>query len=229
MNSTVFSLRNMKIGVVVLVMGMLLAAWHLGVFARVSEPRALAEALLEMGAGGYLVFILAYTLLQPFGVPGTIFIVAAPLIWPWATAFLLSMIGTMAASIVGFSFARFVARDWVSAHIPVRFQRYNDALEQRAFQTVVLLRLIFWMPQALHSFLGVSKVSFWTHFWGSLIGYIPPLLLVSYFGASMFDPSGRMKPEAWPIMAGLLIASIILMVFTRLRERRRIIPESLAP
>ena len=211
---------TLKLGVVSLVLIVLAAAWYFGVFERIGEPKALAEALVGMGTWGYLAFIVAYTVLQPFGVPGTIFIVAAPLIWPWQTAFALSMVGTMSASVVGFSFARFVARDWVSTRIPARLRRYDAALEQRAFQTVVILRLIFWMPQVLHAFLGVSKVSFWTHFWGSLIGYVPPLFLVSYLGATMFDASGKMQPGAWPIMGGLLIASLTIAALARAYERR---------
>ncbi|WP_233165940.1 TVP38/TMEM64 family protein [Archangium sp. Cb G35] len=174
-----------------------------------------------MGAWGYLAFALAYTVLQPFGVPGTIFIVAAPLLWPWQTAFALSMIGTMSASVVGFSFARFVAKDWVSARIPARLRKYDTSLERTAFRTVVVLRLILWMPQALHSFFGVSKVGFWTHFWGSLVGYVPPLLLVSYLGAEMFDASGRIQPGAWPILAGLLVASLAIAALARAFERRQ--------
>lgn len=222
MNHAARSLRSIKLGVVGLVLGMLVVAWYFGLFASVSEPRELADALVAMGAWGYLAFIVAYSLLQPFAVPGTIFIVAAPLIWPWPTAFALSMIGTMSASVVGFSFARFVARDWLSARIPARLRKYDDAIERNALQTVVLLRLIFWMPQTLHSFFGVSKVGFWTHFWGSLIGYVPPLLLVSYLGASMFDASGRMQPAAWPVMAGLLAASLLVAALARAWERRRI-------
>jgi len=210
-----------KLVVVGLVLVMLAAAWHFGVFARVGDPRALTRALLDLGAWGYLAFVVAYTVLQPFGVPGTVFVVAAPLIWPWPVAFALSMVGTMAASVVGFSFARFIARDWVSARIPARLRKYDAALERNAFQTVVVLRLILWMPQVLHSFFGVSKVGFWTHFWGSLIGYVPPLLLVSYFGASMFDASGRMQPGAWPIMAGLAAGSLVLALVARAWARRR--------
>lgn len=210
-----------KLGVIFLVLLTLAGAYHFGVFARVAEPRALAETLVSMGARGYLAFILAYTVLQPFGVPGTIFIVAAPLIWPWQTAFALSMIGTMGASVVGFSFARFVARDWVAARIPARLRKYDESLERRAFSTVVVLRLLLWMPQALHSFFGVSKVSFWTHFWGSFVGYIPPLLVVSYLSAEMFDMSGKMQPGAWPILAGLLIASLLIAALARVYGRRR--------
>lgn len=215
------SSRVAKLGVVALVLVALVGAWHFGVFARVAEPKVLAATLVEMGAWGYLAFVLAYTLLQPFGVPGTIFIVAAPLIWPWRTAFALSMLGTMGASVVGFSFARFVARDWVAARVPARLRKYEGSLERSAFQTVVFLRLILWMPQALHFFLGVSKVGFWTHFWGSLVGYVPPLLLVSYLGGEMFDASGRILPAAWPILAGLLLASLLVTAFVRVRARRR--------
>lgn len=227
MSKTPRSLRSAKIGVVALVILALAGAYHFGLFAKVAEPKILAATLIEMGVWGYLAFILAYTVLQPFGVPGTIFIVAAPLIWPWQKAFVLSMIGTMAASVVGFSFARFVARDWVSARIPARLRKYEQSLERSAFHTVVVLRLIFWMPQVLHSFLGVSKVGFWTHFWGSLLGYVPPLLLVSYLGSEIFDASGRFQPGAWPILAGLLGVSLTVAALARRYERRRRLSQSL--
>ncbi len=213
------ALRFAKLGAVMLVFVAIAVAWRLGVFAQVATPSTLARTLVTMGPWGYLSFVIAYTALQPFGVPGTVFIVAAPLIWPWQTAFALSMTGTMFASVVGFSFARFVARDWVSTRIPKRLRKYDDALEKNALQTVVLLRLIFWMPQVLHSFFGVSKVGFWTHFWGSLVGYVPPLLLVSYLGSQMFDASGKMQPAAWPIMTGLLIAMVLVAVLFRLSKR----------
>ena len=210
-----------KLGVVGFALAVLAGAWYFGIFEKVGAPSTLARSLIEMGAWGYVAFILAYMMLQPFGIPGTIFIVAAPLIWPWQIAFVLSMAGTMAASVVGFSFARFVARDWISTRIPARLRKYDEALERRAFQTVVVLRLILWMPQVLHSFFGISKVGFWTHF-GALIGYVPPLFLVSYLGAKMFDVSGKIQPTAWPIMAGLLVASLTIAVLARAWERRRL-------
>lgn len=220
MNINPRSLRSAKLGVIGLVLLTLAVAYHFGVFARVAEPKTLAVSLVAMGAWGYVVFIVAYTVLQPFGVPGTIFVVAAPLIWPWQTAFALSMIGTMCASVVGFSFARFIAKDWVSARIPARFRKYDESLERNAFQTVVVLRLVFWMPQVLHSFFGISRVRFWTHFWGSFLGYVPPLLVVSYLGGQMFDASGRIQAGAWPVLAGLVAASLLIALLARAHARR---------
>jgi len=221
MRTTPRPLLAARVGVVVLVLIILAGAWYFGLFEQVAEPKILARRLVEMGAWGYLAFVLAYAVLQPFGVPGTIFIMAAPLIWSWQTAFVLSMIGTMFASIIGFSFARFLARDWVSARIPARLRAYDEALARDAFMTVVFLRLILWMPQVLHYFFGVSKVGFWTHFWGSLIGYVPPLLFVSYLGGEIFDASGSVRPQAWPILGGLVLGSIVVIALKRVLGARR--------
>ncbi len=199
----------------------LLVGWQQGALDRLQHPRQLADALVAMGSLGYLAFIAAYTLLQPFGVPGTVFVVAAPLIWPWPIAFALNLVGTMLASIVGFSFARFVARDWVQARIPQRLRRYEDALRARALETTFLLRLVLWMPQPLHYFLGVSSVPFWTHALGSLLGYIPPLLLVSYLGGTLFDERGELQTSGLPAMAALSTCSILLALWLWRRGNRK--------
>jgi uncharacterized membrane protein YdjX (TVP38/TMEM64 family) len=213
--------RASKIAAVVVVAAAALLAYRSGVFTRVADPKSFAASVLTLGAWGYVGFVVAYALLQPFGIPGTVFIVAAPLIWPWPVAFGLSMAGTMAASVIGFSYARFVARDWVSARIPSRFRKYDEALARSAFRTVFTLRLLFWMPQVLHAFLGVSKVSFWTHFWGSLLGYVPPLLLVSYVGSELFDGAGQLQPRALWMLGVLAIASLLLSFLLRHFDRRR--------
>jgi len=175
----------------------LIVAQRFGLFEAFRDPAAVKAVLLGLGPWGYLAFVAAYAALQPFGVPGTVFVFAAPLIWPWHIAFALSMTGTMAASVVGFSFARFVARDWVARRIPARFKKYDQSLADDAFGTVVLLRFIFWMPQVLHAFLGISKVRFWTHFWGSFVGYFIPLLVVSYLGEKMVDYLKDAPAEVW--------------------------------
>ena len=214
-------MRRVKIALVLLVATALAVAWRTGVLRQFADPASVKTTLLALGPWGYVAFVLAYGALQPFGVPGTVFIMAAPLIWPWPVAFGLSMAGTMAASVVGFSFARFIARDWIAPRIPERFRRYDEALGRRAFATVFALRLIFWMPPLLHAFFGVSKVRFATHFWGSLFGYVIPLLAVSYFGQRLFDALKRVSSEGW-IAVGVGVATIALgvWVFRRMRATR---------
>ena len=209
-----------KIALVVVVLVVLLTAERLGVLRELREPAELARSLVALGAWGYLAFIVAYALLQPFGIPGTVFVVAAALIWPWPIAFGLSMTGTMAASVVGFSFARLVAREWIARRIPERFKKYDDALAARAFLTVFTLRIIFWMPPLLHAFFGVSKVRFWTHFWGSFVGYLLPLFLMSYFGEKLFEMIRTAPPQAWIATAiGIALVATSAFIWRRRKER----------
>lgn len=202
----------------------LLVAHRFGLFEVFGEPARVKEALLRLGPWGYLAFVAAYAALQPFGVPGTVFIVAAPLVWPWPVAFALSMAGTMAASVVGFSFARFVARDWVARFVPARFRSYDEALKARGFSTVFTLRFVFWMPPMLHVFFGVSGVGFWTHFWGSFAGYVVPLLAVSYFGERLFEMMREATPGTWAALVAatalVLVAGFLIRRFVRRRRER---------
>ncbi|HKO47812.1 MAG TPA: VTT domain-containing protein [Polyangiaceae bacterium] len=213
--------RALKLGAIAVVVLLVVVAHRLGIFQLFVDPSGIALMLRDLGGWGYGVFLVSYTLLQPFGVPGTLFVLAASLIWPWPIAFALSMTGTMAASVVGFSFARFVARDWLERRLPARFHKYDDALAARAFTTVAVLRFLFWMPQMLHTFLGLSKVSFWTHFWGSLVGYAIPLLLLSFFGQKLFDLMKATPPSVW-LALGLGSALLALTVWA-VRRRRSVV------
>jgi uncharacterized membrane protein YdjX (TVP38/TMEM64 family) len=212
---------KLKIAATVLVITALLALHQLDLLDAFGDPHRLKQAILELGPWGHVAFVVSYTLLQPIGAPGTVFVVAAPLIWPWPVAFALSMIGSMTASVAGFSLARFIGRDWVAGKLPARVLKYEAALELRAFTTVVLLRFLFWMPQWLHVFFGVSKVPFWTHFWGSLVGYALPLLLVSIFGEALFILAKNAPPEFWWTLAiATIVLAVVAWFFTR-RHRHR--------
>jgi uncharacterized membrane protein YdjX (TVP38/TMEM64 family) len=213
-------MRKSRIAAVAAVAVTLLVLQRLGVFETFSAPERVKQTMLGLGPWGYAVFVVAYAALQPFGVPGTVFVVAAPLIWSWPIAYALSMTGTMAASVVGFSFTRFVARDWVSKRIPARFRRYDETLARRGFATVFLLRFVFWMPQLLHAFFGVSNVRFSTHFWGSLAGYAVPLFFVSYFGERIFDTLKTWPVERW-IAVGVGAAVLWLTIWLVRRRASR--------
>lgn len=215
--------RGAKIGAVAAVIALLAAAQRAGLLEIFGEPARIKLSLVELGPWGYVAFVAAYAALQPFGVPGTVFILAAPLIWPWPVAFALSMAGTMAASVVGFSFARFVARDWISRRVPARLRAYDEALGRRAFFTVFMLRLVLWMPPMLHAFFGVSGVRFSTHFWGSLAGYVLPLLATAYFGERIFDALRDAPPSAWVGVGAALVTVTVGLWLARRRAGQEVV------
>jgi uncharacterized membrane protein YdjX (TVP38/TMEM64 family) len=161
---------------------LLLLAYHFGLFRDFGDPARLKETLVGLGAVGWIAYLVAYTFLQPFGVPGVAFIAGASLVWPPPVAIALSLTATLLASAVGFSFARYIARDWVEPKIPARFRKYDERLATRGFATVFVLRLVFWMNPTLHALLGISRVRFTTHLAASFVPYVAQVVAVTFLG-----------------------------------------------
>jgi uncharacterized membrane protein YdjX (TVP38/TMEM64 family) len=214
--------RAAKIATAAIAVAIGVVAQRLGAFELASDPARLKQALVDLGPSGYAAFLAAYTVIQPLGLPGTVFVVAAALIWPWPVAFALSMTGSLSASVVGFSFARFVARDGVARWVPARFHRYDEALAQRAFATVFVLRSIFWMSPLLNLFLGLSKVRFSTHFWATVAAYALPLLALCYFGPEALEALRAAPLWAW-IALGAGTIAIVAVVWAFRRRAARVL------
>lgn len=218
-----------KVAAVAIVIGLVVTAWRLGAFEHVKEPARLKEDLLALGAGGYAAFVLVFALLQPFGLPGIALVGAAPLVWPWYVAFALSMCGATLATIVGFSFARFVAREAVAKRIPKRFHKYDQRLADKAFTTILLLRLVFWVHPLLHVFFGTSKVKFTTHVAASFLAYLAPFFVVSYFGQRVLDLVKEVEGWHWIIVAVVVLKlGVVGWSVWRWMQRRKG-PESRPP
>ena len=102
----------------------------------------------------------------------------------------------------------------------VRISPDEAVLFRRGFVTVVALRFVFWMPPMLHAFFGVSRVPFWTHFWGSAVGYVVPLLAAAYFGERVFMMLRDAPASLW-IGAATAIALLAAAFWIVRRYRRR--------
>jgi hypothetical protein len=57
------------------------------------------------------------------------FMLPAAMVWPIPIAFAASFTGAISAATVGFLFARYTARDWVSKRIPLRFRHLNEKFD----------------------------------------------------------------------------------------------------
>ncbi|MEO6574919.1 MAG: VTT domain-containing protein [Polyangiaceae bacterium] len=201
---------------------LLLAAYHFGVFEAFASSATLRAKLLALGPLGYLAFLAAFAFLQPFGLPGVMFIAAASLVWDPLIAAGLSMIGATLASVNGFAFARYLGRDWVEKKLPPKLRKYDERLAERGFATVFVLRAVFWTAPGLHLLFGISRVSFWTHVAASVLAYVPLVLLISFYGDCVFAKLRAQPPER--LVAGVAVLAVAVAlgsIVSRSRERRR--------
>ncbi len=193
-------------------------AWWAGLFDLLSDPERIAELLRSLGPWGYVLYVAAFSLLEPFFVPGIVFILPATAIWPGWLAFVLSLLGSTGAGIVGFTFARVLARDWASAHIPDRLRQYDERLATRGLRTVIVMRLVLFLMPPAHWALGVSRVRFPTFVLGSVIGFVPGIAMLTFLGGCLFELLREQPPETWRWVG---IGVLALFVLNQLRKRRR--------
>ena len=98
-----------KIALVAVVVSLFAWFYASGSYEEV-DPQAMRVWIRNAGVWGGVLFVVAYSCLQPFGVNGLLFLLSAPLIWSPTDAFLLNWVGTVGTGVFSFSVARFIAR-----------------------------------------------------------------------------------------------------------------------
>ena len=180
----------------------------------------------EAGPWGGLLFIVSYSVLQPFGVNGLVFLLSAPLIWTPAEAFLLNWAGTVGTGLFSYAGARFMVRDWLQQRLPKRVRRFDERLRTRSFQTVFLLRLVFYTTPSVQWALGVSQVRFIPFLVASILGVAPFTLGTTLVGVRVAAWIEEHPVATWPwdqIWPVVIIATVVTVALgvILLRKWRR--------
>lgn len=162
------------------------AAWQMGLLDEVG-PTVMSERLLAWGAWGWLAVLGGWSLLQPFGVSGWIWLLAAAMTWSAPEAILVTVGGSMLSALLCFGFARYLARDWVSKRVPERFTRYEEKLRANGLRTVTLLRLVFFCSPPFSLAMGVSSVRFRDYALGTVLGNVPVIIAGVLLGERVLD------------------------------------------
>ena len=175
-----------KILLGIVVIGAVLWLVMSGQYARL-DVELLRDSLRGSGLRGMALFVLAFVVLQPLGVSGHPFVIAAGLVWPPLLAYGLSLGAALLAHGLAFLFYRYVAQEWAQSHVPRRLARYEGALAERPFRGVLMIRLITFTWPLVPLLLGVSRVRFWPMMAASVIGFTPYIVLDVWLGGSLVD------------------------------------------
>lgn len=151
-------------------------------------------------------------------VPPAALAMAAGIIWPFPVALAISLVGGMAAAVLGFSLSRHVARDACSRRIPERLHKYMELVRDYGVATTVVLRLLFFLFPPVNWMLGISQLRLRDYMIGTFLGAFPGMVLYTYVGDDWFpwllaEPRTRVPA----------VATALLGVFaTGLGIRRRL-------
>ena len=187
------------------VLVVLLVAWHAGVFAGVTHDN-IRRLLAESGVWGPVLYVLAFALFEPFGVPGVVFILPASLAWPADFATAMSVLGATGAGVTSYVLARGVIGDAVEQRLPVRLRAFTSTAREHPLRTVIAVRMLFGLAAPAHWALALSGVPFSAFVLGSLIGFVPPMAVLVVFGRVAIDWLERQHGGwIWPVAVTALV------------------------
>ncbi len=195
---------RMRIGLAVAVLTALLVAWQSGAFAWVTHEN-IQRLLGDSGPWGPVVFVLAFALLEPFGVPGAVFVLPASLAWPADFAIAMSVLGATGAGITSYVLARGVLGDAFEQRLPPRLRAFTATAREHPLRTVIAVRVLFGLAAPAHWALALSGVRFSAFVVGSLVGFIPPMTAFVVFGRAAIEWLERQQ-NAWIWPAALAVA-----------------------
>lgn len=204
---------NRKRGLIAMGLVSLVAlAWSQGWFDRINTE-SIEAMIRDAGPWGPVLYIALFAVLEPFGVPGVLFVVPGGLVWDWPTLFALTLTGATGAAVTGFLFARTLGRDWVEQRLSDRARMYDEELAKNGLRTVIVIRLLFFIAPWAHWLLGLSRVSFREYLLGTIIGLAPMMALFTWLGGNFID---------WvrdrPVLATLGVVAVIAVVSVAARR-----------
>ncbi|MCP3986735.1 MAG: TVP38/TMEM64 family protein [bacterium] len=188
----------------------ILAFWSSGALDVLTDPERLRALLTDSGPLGPLLYVLAFSLIEPLGMPGIVFIGPATTIWPYWTVVGLSLAGAVGAGIVSYIAARWFLRGWVQEHLPPRIRRFTLHAEERPLRTVILVRLVFFLAAPAHWALGISNIRFLPFVLGSLIGFALPMMGLVYGTEAVVTYLQENGIDEWVAAIAAAIAAVLL-------------------
>jgi len=193
------------------------ALGYINGFMQYLDPDDMRELIRGLGVWGPGSVIVLFSLSQPFGFPGAIFMMASSTLWPFWLAFPVNLLGAVGAGMVGFGFARYLGRDWVEDRMPERIRAWDERLSAHGLPVVISFRLLFFITPPAHWALGLSRVRVHHAVIGSFIGLAPGVALWTYFGGEILEWLEAQTAEVW---IGLLLLTFAAIVVARYRKRR---------
>lgn len=177
----------------------------------IRHPSKLARVGGDSKWLGVITYCLAFIIAGSLGLPPAFLVVVAGLLWPFPTAFGLSLGCGMASAGVGFLLSRYIAHDYCARHIPDKLQHYNERLRRKGLQTVILLRLMFYLFPPVNWMLGLSRIRGRDYMVATFIGALPGTLVYTILGKDMIP-----WLLAMPVWKSALIVGVALLFFLAL-------------
>lgn len=146
----------------------------------VAELQARFDAL---GKWAPFIFILVYGAVTVLCLPGAVLTIAGgALFGPWFGA-IYNLLGATLGAALAFLVARYLASEWVAAHIGGQLGRLIKGVEQEGWRFVAFTRLVPIFPfSGLNYALGLTRISWLQYMLATVVCIVPGTFAYTWIG-----------------------------------------------
>src|SRR5208337_2927039 len=105
--------------------------------------------------------------------------------------FLYVWVGAMCGSSLAFFIGRYLGRDFAASLIGDRLRKYDEAIEQNGFATVLYLRLVYFPFTPMNFGMGLTRVRFRDYLFGTALGIIVGTFFFTFRSSSPKSLKGQ--------------------------------------
>jgi uncharacterized membrane protein YdjX (TVP38/TMEM64 family) len=139
-----------------------------------------------LGFWAPFMFIFLYAISVLFFVPASLFTSIGALIFGKWIGLIYNLLGAYLGGAVSFYIARYLLRDMASKMLSKgNFKQLDDRAANHGFSVIMYLRLMFVPFTYLNFAVGLSKIKFKDFFWGTFVGVIPGLVVVTFMVSAL--------------------------------------------
>jgi uncharacterized membrane protein YdjX (TVP38/TMEM64 family) len=148
-------------------------------------PETLGRFLEASGFWAPFIFILISIICICLLVPASLLVLLGAVVFGTQLGFVYGLAGAIGGASAAFFIGRFLGRDFVASFIGDRLKKYDEAIERNGFATVFYLRLINVPFTPLNFGMSLTKVHFWDYFFGTGLGVIGGVFILTFFAGTL--------------------------------------------
>ena len=155
------------------------------------------------------VFVLLYAI-GVLALPATPFTAAGALIFGKYLGTVCNVIGALAGASASFLLGRYLLRDFAEQFLRGKLADLDRKAEEHGFSIIFYLR-IFWFPFIVLNYgAGATRIRFADYFWGTFLGTLPAIAIVSFFFGNLREIVATFRGPADLLQADILVPAALL-------------------
>jgi uncharacterized membrane protein YdjX (TVP38/TMEM64 family) len=196
------------------VVAVIFLANRFGLIEELRDIEGLQQWFHELGAVGYLVYVLLYIAVAVFMLPASAVTIVAGITFGSIVGGVLALISATIGACVAFLIARYAARDTIVAKFGQNplFKRIEDGVRENGTSFLILTRLVPVFPYNIQNYAyGLTAISLPTFALVSLITMAPGAFIYAYMAGEIVTQGVSVGLLLQFAVAGLVLFGVSLI------------------